>query len=59
MYQPVPERCRIDLDETGTVDENLGSHVTHCDQLGSVLQTSVVLLQNLDKYKNRNDYQVS
>ena len=58
-HQPVPERRRVDLDETGAVDEHLGPHVTHRDQLGSVFQTSVVLLQNLHKHKNPDGYQVS
>ena len=50
-YQPVSKGRSVDLDETSTIDKNLWSHVTHCDQLGSVFQTSVVLLQNLHKDK--------
>lgn len=57
-YQPVPKRCGVDLDETGTVDKDFGSHVTHCDQLGSVFQTSVVLFQNLHKNEHHNGFSV-
>lgn len=50
-FQPVPKRSRVNFDETSTVDKNLGPHVTHCDKLCSVFQTSIVLLQNLHKIK--------
>lgn len=40
---PVSKRGGVYLDEAGTVDEDLGAHVTHGDQLSPVLQTSVVL----------------
>ena len=49
MFAPVSEGVGIDLDEASTVDENLGPHVTHGDQLGAVLQTAVVLLQHLQQ----------
>ena len=43
-------KCRcVNFDEASTVEEHLGSHVTESDELGAVLQVTVVLLQNLSK----------
>lgn len=49
--QPVPERRRVNFNESSTVDKNLWSHMAHGDQLGPVFQAIVVLLQNLCKHK--------
>lgn len=46
---PVHETECVDLDEAGTVDEHLGSHVTQSNQLGPVLQTNVVLFEDFQQ----------
>lgn len=43
QYPPITQRRCVNLDEASTVDEHLGSHVAHGNQLGPVLQTCVVL----------------
>lgn len=54
-HLPVPERRGVNFNESSTVDKNLGSHMTHGDQLGPVFQAIVVLLQNLHKHKTVTD----
>lgn len=44
---PVSKRGGVNLDEASTVNEDFGSHMAHGDQLGPVLQPSVVLFKNL------------
>ncbi len=34
----ITEPCCVDLDESGTVDEDLGAHVTECDKLLTIFQ---------------------
>lgn len=49
QYPPVAQRRCVNFDEASTVDKHLGSHVTHRNQLGPVLQACVVLFQDLEK----------
>ena len=44
---PVAESGGVDLNEASTVEEDFGSHVSECHQLGPVLKPTAVLLQDL------------
>lgn len=44
---PVHQAECVNLDEAGTVNEHLGTHVTQGDKLGSVLEPNVILFEDL------------
>ena len=51
VASPVSQGRGVNLNEAGAVDEHLGAHVAHGDQLGAVLQARVVLLQDLEAHQ--------
>ena len=51
---PISQGIGVNLNDARTVNEDFRSHVTQSDQLCSVLQTRVILLQNLKSTQNQH-----